>query len=117
MSKWNTGAFLITIGLIVLGNQIKQGIDNFVEKDRIVTVKGLAEMEVPANKVTWPLMYKEVGNDLTVLYNRINTTNTTIVDFLKRKGITENEISINAPEIMICKPSGITTARYLTATM
>ena len=100
MSKWNTGAFLITIGLIVLGNQIKQGIDNFVEKDRIVTVKGLAEMEVPANKVTWPLMYKEVGNDLTVLYNRINTTNTTIVDFLKRKGITENEISINAPEII-----------------
>ena len=57
MSRWNTGAFLITIGLIALGNQIKKGIDNFVEKDRIVTVKGLAEMEVPANKVTWPLMY------------------------------------------------------------
>ena len=71
MSRWNTGAFLITIGLIALGNQIKKGIDNFVEKDRIVTVKGLAEMEVPANKVTWPLMYKEVGNDLTTLYNKI----------------------------------------------
>ena len=51
MSKWNTGAFLITIGLIAMGNQIKKGIDNFVEKDRIVTVKGLAEMEVPANKL------------------------------------------------------------------
>ena len=100
MSRWNTGAFLITIGLIALGNQIKKGIDNFVEKDRIVTVKGLAEMEVPANKVTWPLMYKEVGNDLTTLYNKINTTNTAIVKFLKKEGITEDEISVNAPEII-----------------
>ena len=100
MSRWNTGAFLITIGLIALGNQIKKGIDNFVENDRIVTVKGLAEMEVPANKVTWPLMYKEVGNDLTTLYNKINTTNAAIVAFLKKEGIAEDEISVNAPEII-----------------
>lgn len=100
MCKWNTGAFLITVGLIVIGYQIKKGIDNLVEKDRIVTVKGLAEMEIPANKVTWPLMYKEVGNDLTVLYNKIRQTNEAIVKFLKEKGITENEISINAPEII-----------------
>ena len=100
MSNWKTEAALLAIGLIILGTQIQIGINNFVEKDRIVTVKGLAEMEVPANKVTWPLMYKEVGNDLTALYNRINATNTAIVEFLKKKGITEEEISINAPEII-----------------
>lgn len=100
MSNWKTEAALLAIGLIMLGTQIQKGINNFVEKDRIVTVKGLAEMEVPANKVTWPLMYKEVGNDQTVLYNRINATNIAIVDFLKKKGITEEEISINAPEII-----------------
>ena len=96
----NTAAFIIATGLIVLGNQIKRGIDNFVAKDRVVTVKGLAEMEVPANKVTWPLMYKEVGNDLSTLYNKISHTNKAIVDFLKNKGIAEDEISINAPEII-----------------
>ena len=100
MSNWKTEAALLAIGLIILGTQIQKGINNFVEKDRIVTVKGLAEMEVPANKVTWPLMYKEVGNDLTALYNRINATNTAIVEFLKKKGITVEEISINAPEII-----------------
>ena len=100
MSNWKIEAALLAIGLIILGTQIQKGINNFVEKDRIVTVKGLAEMEVPANKVTWPLMYKEVGNDLTALYNRINATNTAIVEFLKKKGITEEEISINAPEII-----------------
>ena len=87
MSNWKTEAALLAIGLIILGTQIQKGINNFVEKDRIVTVKGLAEMEVPANKVTWPLMYKEVGNDLTALYNRINATNTAIVEFLKKKRV------------------------------
>lgn len=100
MSKWKTEAIVLAVGLAALGAQIKQGINNFVEKDRVVTVKGLAEMEVPANKVTWPLMYKEVGNDLSTLYNKISTTNQAIVGFLKQKGISEDEISINAPEII-----------------
>ena len=100
MSNWKTEAIMLAIGMVALGAQVKQGINNFVEKDRIVTVKGLAEMEVPANKVTWPLMYKEVGNDLSTLYNKINSTNAAIVEFLKEKGITEQEISVNAPEII-----------------
>lgn len=100
MAHWKTEAIIVAIGMAVLGGQIKQGINKFVEKDRVVTVKGLAEMEVPADKVTWPLVYKEVGNDLITLYDKIKTTNQTIVDFLKGKGIDEDEISINAPEII-----------------
>ena len=60
-------------------------------------------MEVPANKVTWPLMYKELGNDLPTLYTNIRQTNEAIVQFLKRKGIDASEISINAPEIIDLK--------------
>ena len=100
MSKWKTEALVLAIGMVALGYEISESINNFVAKDRVVTVKGLAEMEVPANKVTWPLMYKEVGNDLSALYNKISYTNKAIVNFLKEKGITEEEISINAPEII-----------------
>ena len=96
MANWKTEAIIIAIGLVILGGSIEDGI----EKERIVTVKGLAEMEVPANKVTWPLVYKEVGNDLGTLYDKIKTTNRTIINFLKNKGIAENEISVNAPEII-----------------
>lgn len=96
MANWKTEAIIIAIGMVVLGGRIQSG----MEKERLVTVKGLAEMEVPANKVTWPLVYKEVGNDLGTLYDKIKATNHTIIDFLKEKGITENEISINAPEII-----------------
>ena len=100
MSKWRIEAIILAVGLVALGAQIEDGIKDFVVKDRVVTVKGLAEMEVPANKDTWPLMYKEVGNDLSTVYNKISQTNKAIVDFLKQKGITEDEISINAPEII-----------------
>ena len=61
MKNWRIEALILAIGMAVLGGQIEAGINDFVAKDRVVTVKGLAEMEVPADKVTWPLMYKEVG--------------------------------------------------------
>lgn len=100
MKSWKLEAVILAIGMLVMGYFIKLGLDTFSSRDRVVNVKGLAEMEVPANKVTWPLMYKDLGNDLPVLYNKINATNLAIVSFLKQKGITENEISINAPEII-----------------
>ena len=60
-------------------------------------------MEVPADKVTWPLVYKCLGNDMESLYAEIKQSNRTIVAFLKEKGITESEIGINAPEIIDMK--------------
>lgn len=100
MKNWKLEAIILAIGMLMMGYFIKLGLDTFSSKDRVVNVKGLAETEVPANKVTWPLMYKDLGNDLPTLYNKINTTNQAIVNFLKQKGITEDEISINAPEII-----------------
>lgn len=100
MKSWTTEAIILAIGMLVMGSFIKLGLDSLSRRDRVVNVKGLAEMEVPANKVTWPLMYKDLGNDLPTLYNKINNTNRAIVDFLKQKGIGEDEISINAPEII-----------------
>ena len=96
--KWE--AIIVAVGLLLLGNQLRKGISEFIAKDRIVTVKGLAEMEVPADKVVWPLMFKDIGNDPAVLYANINKKNQAIVAFLKSRGIQEEEISIAAPEII-----------------
>lgn len=91
------GAALIALGIVCLGWFIKAGIDNFANKDRKVNVKGLAEQEVEADKVTWPIVSKEVGNDLTDLYNRIGTTQKKIKTFLLNNGIKETELTENAP--------------------
>ena len=56
MKSWKLEALILAIGMLVMGYFIKQGLDTFSGRDRVVNVKGLAEMEVPANKVTWPLM-------------------------------------------------------------
>ena len=92
------GAALIALGIVCLGWFIKAGIDNFANKDRKVNVKGLAEQEVEADKVTWPIVSKEVGNDLTDLYNRIGTTQKKIKTFLLNNGIKETELTENAPQ-------------------
>lgn len=93
-------AAIIAIGIIVLGLFLKSGMDNFTEKDRKVTVKGLAETEVNADKVTWPIVSKELGNDLPELYDRIAQKQQTIKRFLMANGITENEVAVNAPQVV-----------------
>ena len=93
-------AALIALGLVCLGWFIKAGIDNFAEKDRKVNVKGLAEQEVEADKVTWPIVSKEVGNDLPGLYNKIGETQKKFKAFLMRNGIKESELTENAPQVV-----------------
>lgn len=93
-------ATIVALGFCFLGLMLFLGINSFKDKDRVVSVKGLAEMEVPANKVVWPLMYKDLGDDLISLYNNINTKNKAIISFLKSNGITQEEISVAAPEIL-----------------
>ena len=92
-------AAIIAVGIICLGWFMKAGIDNFANKDRQVTVKGLAEREVPADKVTWSIGTKVTGNDLPVLYESINIQTDKIKRFLKQNGLEEKEITINPPSI------------------
>lgn len=100
MKSWKLEALILAGGLLLMGKFVKDGLDGFANRDRVVNVKGLAEMEVAANKATWPLIYKTLGNDLPALYNQISQTNETIVKFLIQKGITEKEITVNAPDII-----------------
>ncbi len=93
-------AAITALGIVILGFSLKAGIDNFTNKDRRVTVKGLAEKEVDADKVIWPIQTKEIGNDLPALYKKINATNDAIKKFLKANGIKDSEMNVNAPTVI-----------------
>lgn len=93
-------AAILAVSIAFLGLCIKWGIDDFANKDRNVTVKGLAEKEVEADKVTWPIPTKELGNDLPELYQRINITTAKVKAFLKQHGIKDDEINVNAPVVI-----------------
>ena len=45
----------VAIGIASVGVSLKAGIDHFVDRDRVVTVKGLAERNVQADYVIWPV--------------------------------------------------------------
>lgn len=93
----------IALGLAVLGLLlglfIRSAASVIADSDRSVTVRGLSEREVMANKVTWPIVYKIVGNDLQGLYAEYESNNRKVCDYLTSNGITAEEITANAPDI------------------
>lgn len=99
MKNWRVEALLIAIGLFAMGSMIRMGMNDVKNKERVVTVKGLAEMEVAADKVTWPLMYKEIGNDPAVLYANLEKKNKAIISFLRMHGISDAEIAVAPPQV------------------
>jgi len=92
-------ACVIGFAIIVMGFALRSGIVAFKDMDRSVTVKGLSEREVNANKVTWPLVYKELGNDPAEMYDLLTQKNKKVLAFLKSAGIKESDISVNPPVI------------------
>lgn len=99
MKGYSKEALILCIGLIIMGACIADGLTSAFQSDRIVTVKGLSEREVPADKVIWPLVYKELGNDPAEMYDRLATKNRKVIDFLKEKGIAEKEICESAIQV------------------
>lgn len=93
-------SIILALGIVILGLCIKAGIDDFANKDRNVTVKGLSEKEVEADKVTWPIQTKEIGDDLPSLYSKINATTSKVKAFLLKNGVKNSEISVNAPVVI-----------------
>ena len=88
------------LGMLILGGSLVLMVNYLKSYERCVTVKGLCEKEVMADKVIWPIMYKQGGNELGELYNTVEDMNATIVKFLKDAGVSDDEITMNAPSIL-----------------
>lgn len=99
MKHYYVEASILAVAICVFGFFVQKSLLRFVDKERSVTVKGLSEREVPADKVIWPLVYKELGNDPSELYQRFEKKNSMVVAFLKKYGLSEKEITINPPLI------------------
>ena len=89
----------IVAGLALLGFFVSKGLTSIANQEQYVTVKGLAEREVLANKVVWPLPYKCVSNDMQKLYDEIEKNREIVLSFIREGGITDEEIIISAPAV------------------
>lgn len=100
MKNLKIEAFLLMIGLIFMGLCLKTGLGKVNRDVRTVNVRGLAEMNVEANKVTWPIAVKEAGNELTAVYAKVSKNADEVVKFLKSNGLGDDEIAVTAPSVV-----------------
>ncbi|MBR6446760.1 MAG: SIMPL domain-containing protein [Prevotella sp.] len=93
-------AAIIALGLLLLGLCIKGGFDNFTNKDRRVTVKGLSEREVDADKVTWTITLAASGDEVKPLVAYLNAKIGVVKQFLKEKGLDgKASITVESPDV------------------
>lgn len=92
--------FFIFIGLTALGFQLAKAAIEFKQFERSVTVKGLAEKEVAADVVIWPIQFISADNDLQALYKSIDENTNKIKAFLNDNGIASNDITVSPPSII-----------------
>lgn len=92
-------AVCLLIGLVFIGAMLPTSVSRFRSYDRTVTVKGLSEREVMADKVIWPIPFNVVGNDLDKVYSEIDRNTETIREFLIDGGISGSEITVSLPMI------------------
>lgn len=87
------------VGLICVALSIPRAVNVMNASKRNVSVRGLCEREVMADKVIWPLQYSIAGDDLSALYRQMEANDAAIRSFLNKGGIDNDEISTSAPSI------------------
>jgi hypothetical protein len=97
-SSFILGAFIFA-GLAAMGYLIGSSAIRFREYERVVSVKGLSERELPADVAVWPIHFTSANNDLTALYSTMEASAKQVSEFLIAAGFAPTEITAGAPAI------------------
>lgn len=85
-------SLILSVGILGAGYSVGKALYLTKKMNRSVTVKGLAEQDVKSDLGIWEINYREVGNDLIQLDQKIQHDQQVVVDFLKNQGFTDKEI-------------------------
>ncbi|CAH9049463.1 hypothetical protein PSECIP111951_01323 [Pseudoalteromonas holothuriae] len=100
LGKHIGAAGILALGLVLSTWLIAQTFQDIKSMERTVQVKGLAEQEVMADTVIWPVFYKDADNNLEALVARLEEKNSAIRAFLTLHGFNESEVSQATPSIV-----------------
>lgn len=90
---------IVSFALIVSAAMLACGMSKIVKPNRNVSVRGLAEREVPADMATWRVSFSVSGNDLPTLQREILSKTKIVLDFLGEYDLNESDYSVLSPEI------------------
>jgi len=89
----------LLLGLFLLGFFIFKGLKTFSDKDRVVTVKGLAEMNMTATSATIDLSFSLSGDDLQDIIKQAENKKNSVVKYLINNGYNKKDIKINNTDV------------------
>lgn len=90
---------IIGVCVLVAVGMFNHTLREFINKDRQVSVKGLAEKVVPADEVEWDLSFFLEDNDQIKLFNRLKAKAEAIKTYALANGISVQEITIEPVNI------------------
>lgn len=91
---WIISVVILLAALIVAG-----GMSQIARQQRTVTVRGLAERDVPADMAIFPLTFSVGSNDLSQLQADILAKIEIVKAYLQEKGLTEADYTIKSADI------------------
>jgi len=90
---------LVCLGLLGMGYLLGSSAIRFKEYERFVTVKGLAEREVAADVVVWPIRFSGADQDLSTLYAHLQKDGEQVLQSLLAHGFAREEVTIAPPAV------------------
>ncbi|MGE4430528.1 MAG: SIMPL domain-containing protein [Sphingobium sp.] len=98
-----SAAGLLTVGMVVGGYLLGDGLTRARAADRSVTVRGLAERDVTADLATWTISYNANGTDLPTVRANIDASTKALTEYFSALGFKADEL----------KPIGAGVNQYL----
>ncbi|MFP4210905.1 MAG: SIMPL domain-containing protein [Alkalispirochaeta sp.] len=87
-------ATALSMAIILAGALVGQGIRNSRSYDRFVTVKGLAERDVTADRAVWPITFVATDDSLEAAQRAIESDTVTVRTFLADQGIADESVEV-----------------------
>jgi hypothetical protein len=84
--RWLLSSAVLSIGLVVGGYLLGNGLVRARESDRAVTVRGLAQRDVTADLATWTISYSDTGTDLAAVQSNVQDDTRAIKEFFASLG-------------------------------
>ena len=86
----------IVLAAFVLGLMLVWTVRTLKSFDDTVTVRGLCEREVPADRVVYRISYTAKSNSLADIRQTIDHNNNVILEMLRKAGLDDSEIFCNS---------------------
>lgn len=104
-SAWIPATALV-VAALVLGIALNAAVDRFRGSERYVSVKGLAERDVPADLAIWPVAFAATGDTPAAVQAGLADAEVIVRAFLKARGFGPDDIGKSPPRLIDTSAQG-----------